>query len=252
MTATGDQQRTDRPADAGAEREEKSYEQDPLYQYLTRERRRNYRLSRREIINASERRRRASDPDRRDKERARRYGLAIEELRAMRTQQGHACAICRRSDRPLAVDHCHVTEMVRRLLCGNCNTGLGCFNDDPMLLRAAAAYLEAARREQGRALRRGVVQRLGAIGAWPVSLANAACRAVWARMKASKLSGVLSAVADRVGWANRLPRRRRPAPLRRAILPTRTARVGIAPAQDVRNKKSCTRNAHPTHQHERD
>jgi hypothetical protein len=34
--------------------------------------------------------------------------------------------------------------------------------------------------------------------------------------------------------------------LRRAILPTRTARVGIAPAQDLLMKKSGLRNAHPT------
>jgi hypothetical protein len=193
MTAPGDDQRTGRPPGARGEGKEKPYEQDPLYQYLTRERRRNYRLSRRDALNASQRLRRANDPDRRDKERARRYGLALEELRAMRTRQGHACAICRRSDRPLSVDHCHRTGMVRRLLCRNCNTGLGCFDDDPRLLRAAAAYLEAARRAQRRALRRGAAQRWGAIGAWPESLANAACRAVWARMQASSLSGVSSA-----------------------------------------------------------
>jgi Recombination endonuclease VII len=59
-------------------------------------------------------------------------------------RQGGACAICcKKSTRPLCVDHCHVTRRMRGLLCRTCNLGIGHFNDDPRLLRTALAYLEA-------------------------------------------------------------------------------------------------------------
>ena len=70
-----------------------------------------------------------------------RYGITGEEAARMLEEQGGLCAICR--ERPADhVDHDHVTGRVRRLLCFNCNGGLGQFRDDPRLLRAAAAYLE--------------------------------------------------------------------------------------------------------------
>ena len=54
------------------------------------------------------------------------------------------CEICGNApgERALAIDHCHSTHKLRGLLCGNCNNGLGRFQDDPALLRKAAEYLE--------------------------------------------------------------------------------------------------------------
>jgi hypothetical protein len=130
----------------------KWYEQDPLYQHLTQVRRRAYYETHKLFINRRRQRKRATDPDYRDKERARRYGLTLKDYRAIVARQGNACAICKRSGRPLVVDHCHVTGKVRRLLCNKCNVGLGCFNDEPSLLRAAATYLEAEAGAHGRTL----------------------------------------------------------------------------------------------------
>lgn len=57
--------------------------------------------------------------------------------------QGCRCAICGspRGARSLHVDHDHTTGKVRALLCGNCNKGIGNFQEDPDLLLAAAMYV---------------------------------------------------------------------------------------------------------------
>jgi Recombination endonuclease VII len=74
------------------------------------------------------------------------YGISDEDYQALWARQGGACGICRKKKRPLCVDHCHVTGKVRGLLCRKCNLGLGHYNDDPVLTRAATAYLEASLR----------------------------------------------------------------------------------------------------------
>lgn len=70
-----------------------------------------------------------------------RYGLTLEAYDAMLKEQGGGCGICGIKGWELCVDHSHVTNKVRGLLCHKCNQGLGLFNDNEMLLKAAAGYL---------------------------------------------------------------------------------------------------------------
>lgn len=80
----------------------------------------------------------------------RKYGLTIEAFDALLVEQRYRCRIC--LDRLLIdtthVDHDHKTNVVRGLLCTNCNLGLGLFRDDPIRLRMALAYLWATQPEQ--------------------------------------------------------------------------------------------------------
>ena len=72
------------------------------------------------------------------------YNTTKEKIDEMFLQQGNSCAICGTNDflgRVPNVDHCHVSGKVRGLLCFNCNTGLGNFKDDPLLLTKAINYL---------------------------------------------------------------------------------------------------------------
>ena len=77
----------------------------------------------------------------------RRYGLTPTQFEDLLAAQGGRCAICRTDQIPKRgswhVDHEHTTCKVRGILCHGCNVALGHFNDDPVRLRAAAAYVEA-------------------------------------------------------------------------------------------------------------
>lgn len=78
------------------------------------------------------------------------YGISAADKTAMLKKQSGRCAICSR--RPgamgkfkLHVDHDHKTRVIRGLLCGLCNTAIGKFKDDPLIIERAAAYLRLAR-----------------------------------------------------------------------------------------------------------
>ncbi len=77
------------------------------------------------------------------------YGMTVEAYEALHDRQGGLCRICGKPEtlpmQRLSVDHDHTTGAVRGLLCSRHNKALGLFGDDPDLLRAALAYLEASK-----------------------------------------------------------------------------------------------------------
>ncbi len=74
------------------------------------------------------------------------FGISIEQYKDIFDKQGGCCAICgihsSKYQRTLAVDHNHITNKVRGLLCFNCNNALGRFKDSPEIMRKAIKYIE--------------------------------------------------------------------------------------------------------------
>jgi len=79
--------------------------------------------------------------DNRNKKLIKRYGITIYQFEEMVAAVQGRCQICQLK-RKLHVDHDHRTGRIRGLLCGHCNRGIGCFQEDPPTLRAAITYLE--------------------------------------------------------------------------------------------------------------
>lgn len=82
------------------------------------------------------------------------YGLTIEAYNEMLVAQEFSCAICREPEKystsnspdpVLAVDHDHITNKVRGLLCSQCNQAVGKFKDDIEIMESAIEYLKRNR-----------------------------------------------------------------------------------------------------------
>lgn len=81
------------------------------------------------------------------------YGTTLAAYEELKESQDARCYLCgsegfRMNENAfdlLVLDHDHETGRVRKLLCHNCNRGLGLFQDNPDVLRTAANYVEAYR-----------------------------------------------------------------------------------------------------------
>ena len=83
------------------------------------------------------------------------YGITLEEYNERFKNQNYVCAICEKEEsrkntieidgiKQLVVDHDHITNNVRGLLCTKCNTLLGCSGDNIEVLKRAIKYLKEA------------------------------------------------------------------------------------------------------------
>lgn len=70
------------------------------------------------------------------------YNLTYQDYETMINDQDGRCAICFKEPTRFHVDHDHSTGKVRQLLCAQCNSGLGMFQDDPDVLLSAIEYLK--------------------------------------------------------------------------------------------------------------
>lgn len=77
------------------------------------------------------------------------YGITLEQYNIMLLKQEGRCGICNNlpGKLPLAVDHCHDTKKVRGLLCNECNTGIGYFKNNKLILQQAIKYLQGGSNE---------------------------------------------------------------------------------------------------------
>lgn len=78
-----------------------------------------------------------------------RFGITMDYYNKLLKDQDEKCAICGVDqsvlDRKFAVDHDHVTDEVRGLLCQRCNSGIGYLYDNFEVVQKAADYLKEFR-----------------------------------------------------------------------------------------------------------
>lgn len=74
------------------------------------------------------------------------YGITVEQFNSLLDQQRGCCACCGcdlglLESKYVHVDHDHVTNEIRGILCANCNRGIGLLKDSVVVLDKARAYL---------------------------------------------------------------------------------------------------------------
>lgn len=87
--------------------------------------------------------------DHEQRRRLRKYGLTQDEYERILLDQCGRCLGCGTEDpgfKGWCIDHCHKSGRVRALLCGRCNIALGLTDENPVVLRALADFVERANR----------------------------------------------------------------------------------------------------------
>lgn len=73
------------------------------------------------------------------------YGISLEDYNNMFNDQEGCCKICKKHQSELKsklnVDHCHRLNLVRSLLCNQCNQALGLLKENPVTIKAMLEYV---------------------------------------------------------------------------------------------------------------
>ena len=106
-----------------------------------------YSVENKDKKNKRNRERRKSNPEKFKKyDLKKNFDITMEQYNDMYNKQNGYCAICfthqSKLKKLLSVDHCHKTGKIRKLLCVQCNVGLGSFRDNPELCLNAYEYLK--------------------------------------------------------------------------------------------------------------
>ena len=113
---------------------------------LSEKKKREFIALRKEKSKAWRKRNPQATRDRREDNARSRFGISLEEYNFRREQQrkeGDLCGLCKRPlDKKPHLDHDHKSGRIRKFLHRNCNLALGLLEDNPVLLRMAAEYLE--------------------------------------------------------------------------------------------------------------
>lgn len=94
----------------------------------------------------------ADNPDYYKERNVKRYGLTLEQYNQFLLSQNNCCAICKtqhHNGKGWHIDHCHKTNIIRGILCNNCNVALGHFKEDVDLMLKAIEYLQKPRKPKG-------------------------------------------------------------------------------------------------------
>jgi len=81
----------------------------------------------------------------------RRYNITVDDYDKMKQSQNNLCYICGKSEthnnvngvvRQLSIDHNHITNKVRKLLCHRCNAMIGNCCEDTSILQKGIEYIK--------------------------------------------------------------------------------------------------------------
>lgn len=109
----------------------------------------NYQKNKHRKLAAAKKRYDEKGPIIRHERRRQLYGIDPQQYLDLLEKQKGLCAICSNpagyflngKPRALSLDHDHATGRIRGLLCSKCNFAIGLMQDNPVLLKKAAGYL---------------------------------------------------------------------------------------------------------------